>query len=64
MPERSLLREHFSAMLAEVRTAASEYDRLARSAEDAHAREQLERLARDEHRHLELTERLLEIVDE
>ncbi len=59
-----MLRERFSAILAKVRSAAGEYDLLARSAEDAEPREQFQRLARDEQRHLELTERLLEIIDE
>jgi rubrerythrin len=64
MLERAMLREHFSAILTKVRSAAGEYDLLARSAEDAESREQFQRLARDEQRHLELTERLLEIIDE
>ena len=64
MPERAILREQFSAMLAKVRTAASQYDQLARSTEDPEARDQLQRLAREEYRHVQLTERLLEIVDE
>ena len=64
MPERAMLREHFSAMLANIRTAADEYDRLAQSSQDPKTRDHLQRLARDGQRHLGLTERLLEILDE
>ena len=64
MPERAILRDHFTRMLASSQAAASEYDRLARAASDPADREQLERLARDGARHVGLTERLLEIVSE
>jgi rubrerythrin len=64
MPERFVLRGHFTEMLQAARTAADKYDRLARTAESPAAREQLQRLARDESRHVELAERLLEILSE
>ena len=64
MLERTILREHFRGLLADARTAAGKYDELARSTEHAETRDQLERLAREQSRHIELTERLLEIVDE
>jgi len=64
MPERALLRERFSGILDAARSAAQEYDRLAEAEQDPATRQQLERLARNQHRHVELTERLLEIVNE
>ena len=51
-------------MLDNVRAAAGEYEKLSLSADTAEQRTELQRLARDERRHVELTERLLEIVDE
>lgn len=64
MPERAILREHFNAMLQATSAAAAEYDRLAQATNVAEQREQLSRLTRDKYRYVELTERLLEILDE
>jgi len=64
MPERAILRDHFSRMLQTAESVAAEYDRLAGSAASKAARSELERLAREEYRHVELTHRLLEIVEE
>ena len=64
MPERVILREHFNEMLQTVSAAADEYDQLASTAAEAPRREQLRKLTRDKSRHVELTERLLEILDE
>ncbi|MDY7010818.1 MAG: hypothetical protein SVV80_08715 [Planctomycetota bacterium] len=64
MPDRAILREHFNAMLQTTSDAAAEYDRLAKEATDADQREQLLRLTREKYRYVELTERLLEILDE
>jgi len=64
MPERAILRAHFAALGQVARDAAAEYDRLIASAGDDHTRGQLRQLARDEQRHLELTDRLMDIVDE
>jgi rubrerythrin len=64
VPERAILRQRFSAMLEKVQAAAGEYDRLVESVRDDETRQELRRLARDERRHLELAERLLEIVNE
>ena len=64
MPERAILREHFNEMLQTVTAAGAEYDQLAAEATDADRREQLRRLTRDKYRYVELTERLLEILDE
>ncbi len=64
MPERVILREHFNEMLQTVSAVADEYDQLASTEAEPPRREQLRRLTRDKSRHLELTERLLEILDE
>ena len=64
MPERAILRDHFSAMLQAAESVAAEYERIARSADNEQARGQLERLAEGERRQVELTQRLMEIVDE
>ncbi len=64
MPERAILREHFNQMLQITGSAAEEYDRLAQATNDADHREQLRRLTREKYRYVELTERLLEILDE
>jgi len=62
--ERAILRDHFSAMLEKVRTAAYEYERLIQATDDPAIRDKFERLACNQHRHVDLTERLLEILDE
>ena len=64
MPDRAILREHFAGMLEAAQTAASKYGRLAKTAEDPAMKGELLRLAGDEQRHVELAERLLDIVDE
>lgn len=64
MPERAMLREHFAQMRRAAEAAAGRYEHLAASAGDPDARRQLRRIARDESRHVELAERLLEIVSE
>jgi rubrerythrin len=64
MPDRAVLQEQFSQMLATAQAAAAEYHRLAAGADDAAKREKLQRLAREESRHVGLAERLLEIVNE
>ena len=64
MPERAILREHFTGILDAAQAAATEYQRLAAAADDAAQKDQLLRLARDGGRHVQLSERLLEIVNE
>ncbi len=63
MPEREPLRRRFNEMLETARMASAEYDRLAKTVEDPFHREQLELLSREGQRHVELTERLIEIVN-
>ena len=64
MTERDLLRDRFSGMLETAQTAADEYHRLAGATPDPTTRSELQRLARDEYRHMDLAQRLLEIVEE
>ena len=64
MPDRAILREHFAEMLRVVEDAAGTYERVAAAAGDEGRREELKRIALDTGRHVELTERLLEIVNE
>ena len=64
MLERQLLREHVTQLQCKALSAAAEYDRLAGTyISDGKAKDELQRLARDQYRHVELTERLLEILD-
>ena len=64
MLEQLILREHFSEILQMAQAAADHCDRLAQSAAGSAERQQFQRLGRDKRRHVELTERLLEIVSE
>ena len=64
MTERELLHDRFCGMLETAQTAADEYDRLAEVAPDPTTRSELQRLARGQYRHVELAQRLLEIVEE
>ena len=64
MPERAILREHFTRMLQVAERAAQRYDQLARGARPPAEKDQLRRLARDGQRQVGLAERLLEIVSE
>ncbi len=63
MPERILLRAHFTDLLSKAQKAVAEYDRLAQSTADSKHRQVLSTLAKDQQRQVELSERLLEIVD-
>lgn len=63
-PESARLQEHFHNMLRAIQAAAEEYDRLALAAAQDQQRQYFQRLAREERRHLELAERLLQIVNE
>ncbi len=64
MPERAILRDRFSQMLQTAESAAAEYQRLSLDAPADDQRIELQRLAQRELRNVELTERLLEIVEE
>jgi hypothetical protein len=61
---RSDLGQHFAEMHKTILAAAEEFARQARAAPDPGMRLHLQRLVREELRHAELVERLLEIVNE
>ncbi|GAG45955.1 unnamed protein product [marine sediment metagenome] len=63
MLEQSLLAERFQALLEIARQAEGAYAELAGKVTDPVLREELEQIRRDKHRHVLMTERLLEIVE-
>lgn len=63
MYEEALLSERFEALLTEERRAVQVYADLAARADDPGLRRQFEQLRREKTHHVELTERLLEIVE-
>ena len=62
MLEQALLREQFQALLAAEQKAEQIYADLAATLSDRALREQVLQLQREKLRHIQLTERLLEIV--
>jgi rubrerythrin len=60
--EHALLRERFQMLLSQEQQALDAYADLVSRVTDPALREQVEQLHRDKQRHIELTERLLEIV--
>ena len=64
MLERTILRELCHGLYTSTREAEAQYRSLAQTATDPARKEQFQRLARDGRRHVELTERLLEILSE
>lgn len=63
MLEQEMLREQFQALLEREQQAAEAYEDLLAKAADTSTREQVEQLYIGKQRHVQLTERLLEIVD-
>jgi len=63
MLEEALLREQFQALLDQERKALRAYDELMGQVDDPVIQAQLEQLRREKLRHVELTERLVEIVE-
>jgi len=61
--EQAMLRERFQDLLAHERQALEAYAELAARTNEPEILERIEQLRRDKRRHVELTERLLEIVD-
>lgn len=60
--EQAQLREQFESLLTQQQQALAAYAELATKLEDPAVRGHLVQLQRDKQRHIELTERLLEIV--
>jgi len=63
MFEQAVLAEQFEKLLAKAERAEQMYAGIADQTDDAHLREQFQELQREKRRHVEMTERLLEIVD-
>ena len=63
MLEQSLLRDQFQALLTREKQVLDAYADLAARSEDPALKEQLLALQRDKQRHIQLAQRLLEIVD-
>jgi len=61
--EQALLRERFQGLLAQEQQALKAYVELAAQTSDPEIIQKIEHLRRDKQRHVELTERLLEIVE-
>lgn len=64
MHERLQLRDRFLDLRRAALEAARHYDSLAQTAPPSEVRQCLEKLARDQYRHVEMSERLLEIIGE
>jgi len=62
MLEQATLREQFQTLLSQEQQALEAYADLVAKVTDPAVRQQVEQLHRDKQRHVELTERLLEIV--
>lgn len=62
MLEQAVLREQFQMLLSQEQQALQAYADLVTKVDDPAIREQVEQLRREKQRHVELTERLLEIV--
>jgi len=60
--EQAQLREQFESLLTQQKQALAAYAELAAKLDDPAMRGHLAQLQRDKQRHIELTERLLEIV--
>lgn len=63
MLDQARLAEQFGALLERQRQAESTYANMLASVKDAELRAQFEQLLRESQRHIELTERLIEIVE-
>jgi len=63
MYEQVELSERLQTLLAQEQRAEQEYGELAAATEDVSLREQIEQLRREKRRHVDLTQRLLEIVE-
>ena len=62
MLEQIMLREQFETLLCQQQTALGQYETAAKTA-DQENREHFDQLCRDKKRHIQLTQRLLEIVE-
>ena len=63
MFEEAELAEQFNALLDQQQHAADHYQAVAAKTDDPQMKHQIEQVCRDKKRHIQLTQRLLEIVD-
>ena len=63
MFEEAELAEQFNALLDQQQLAADHYAAVAAQTDDPQVRRQVEQVCREKKRHIQLTQRLLEIVD-
>ena len=63
MFEEAQLAEQFNALLDQQQQAANYYAAMAAQTDDPQVRRQVEQVYREKNRHIQLTQRLLEIVD-
>jgi len=63
MFEEEQLAEQFTALLDQQQHAADHYAAVAAQTDDPQVRRQVEQVCREKNRHIQLTQRLLEIVD-
>lgn len=62
MLEQIMLREQFETLLGQQQAALGHYQTAAKTVDQEH-REQFDQLCKDKKRHIQLTQRLLEIVE-
>jgi len=63
MFEEAELAEQFNALLDQQQHAADHYETVAAQTSDPQMKHQMEQVCREKKRHIQLTQRLLEIVD-
>ncbi|MBL7219405.1 MAG: hypothetical protein ISS69_04770 [Phycisphaerae bacterium] len=63
MFEEAQLAEQFNALLDQQQQAANYYATMAAQTDDPQMRSQVEQVYREKNRHIQLTQRLIEIVD-
>jgi len=63
MLEQAFLRERFESLLKAEQEVVGAYEQMARMVQDPVRREAIAQLVRDKHRHVQLTQRLLELVE-
>ena len=63
MLEQMLLRQQFETLLADQQAVLGQYESAAAQQDDPEAQAHFEMLCRDKKRHIQLTQRLLEIVE-
>jgi len=64
MSHQAVLREYFAEMHKIASSALQRYEQLAQLANNPELQEQFDRLSRDEYKQVQLTERLIEILEE